>query len=279
VDTVLIVVGVDIFSRNIHIYHHGHGLIIHILLGCVNGILCRPSSSSSGTSIKIEGYAERWMGTSLGGSMPEYKLSGVCNTNMDTSEAIQRIEPLADDATLTPRSVYIEPMSLDEASELPNLHNLEARIQQTLALTSFGFSASTIAKAWGIGETEVRGIINKYDPERKFQISKATKRAFLTKMLESRAAEALAYITPKKLEEASAADLIGVAERALRSISNMEPRDSTRVLVGSIDDVLRRLSQKPIELTKASDGTYTDSPGKLDSAEPEVSREVTGSDN
>jgi hypothetical protein len=169
---------------------------------------------------------------------------------------VSTADVLADDATVSPKTVHLEPVPIDESLRFIDVERLEAKVQQVLALTSFGFSTDTIAKAWGSSRREIANIVKKYDPDRKFQLSKSAKRAFLTKMLESRAGEALAYLTPDKLKAAKAVDLATIAEKMLCSIAKMEPRDTHKVLVGSIDDVMKRLSQKPIELEEVKDGVF-----------------------
>ena len=165
-------------------------------------------------------------------------------------------DPLMDGTNLKPQGVHIQTMSLEEASNYPAIKNLEARIQQILALTAFGFSPKTIGKAWGVRSNTIKEALKKYDPENKFTISRQAKRAFLTKMLESRAAEALAYITPEKLEASNAFALASIAEKMLKTITAMEPRDSTKIMVGTVDDIMKKLKQKPIELVRGTDGSY-----------------------
>jgi len=86
-------------------------------------------------------------------------------------------------------------------------------------------------------------------------------------MLESRAAEALAYITPEKLEASNAFALASIAEKMLRTVASLEPRDSTRVLVGTVDEIMKKLKQKPIELVKGEDGSYREQSDTDDSSE------------
>ena len=170
-------------------------------------------------------------------------------------------DPIMDDSNLKPQGVHLQTMSLEEANEYPVIKNLEVKVQQVLALTAFGFSPKTIGKAWGCKGSSIKDIIRKYDPENKFSISKHSKRAFLTKMLEARAAEALAYITPEKLEASNAYALASIAEKMLRTINLLEPRESTRIMVGSVTDIMNRLKQKPIELVRNEDGSYGEQGG------------------
>lgn len=201
------------------------------------------------------------MDTNQDGGMPSGELGGIPDADMGEVS-----EPnILADGTSNRAIVHIEPMSLEDAANFPHIKKLASKVQQILALTAFGFSASTIARAWGVRPSAIRHMMATYDPDRKFQLSKQAKRAFLTKMLESRAAEALAYITPEKLEKANALALATIAEKMLKTIQTMEPKEGTRIMVGSVSDILNRL-KAPIELERNDDGIYTDGLDKDDGA-------------
>lgn len=114
------------------------------------------------------------------------------------------------------------PVVIDAA---PKLVDIPEKAQQIFALLACGFSASSIAKLAKCTPGAIRHMIDKYDPKHEFALSPQEKRAFLAKLWEARAGEALLHMTPDKLEEASAVELATIAAKATKVLPSLQQRE------------------------------------------------------
>jgi len=107
--------------------------------------------------------------------------------------------------------------------DVPTLTDIPERVQQILCLMACGFSPSSISKLAKVTPGAIRNTLNKYDPERKFSLSKTERRRFLSKLWEARAGEALLNMTPEKMENASASALARIAATASKQMKEVAP--------------------------------------------------------
>ena len=118
-------------------------------------------------------------------------------------------------------------MTLEDLRGFPMLRDMNEKDKAILCLNACGFSQAFIAKAMGVTQQAIFQRLEKCDPERVFSLSPKSKKAFMTRLAESRGLEALAYLSPEKLEDSSANELINIAGKAV-DISQKD-RKSTRL--------------------------------------------------
>ena len=147
-------------------------------------------------------------------------------TKKPSSEEIRAIESVDE----------VMPRGVDVSSDLPAIADMPLKAQMILALVAVGFSFRGIGKVLGCESATVSYYVTRYDPEGRFTLSKDAKRAFIAKLWEGRAAEALSHITPEKLQQSTARDLAYVAKTAVQAMENNESgkRDRTSDFVNKL---------------------------------------------
>lgn len=110
-------------------------------------------------------------------------------------------------------------------ADAPSLENIPEKAQQYLALAACGFSYASIARLAGVSPAAVRDSVLRYDPKKQFSLTKNEKSAFLRKLWEARAGEALMFLTPEKLENASASQLASIARTSTKILNEMPEKE------------------------------------------------------
>jgi len=110
-------------------------------------------------------------------------------------------------------------------AKVPEIQDIPIKAQQVLCLVSCGFSKASIARLLDVTDSAIGQLINKHDPEHQFALSKNARRAFLAKLWEARAGEALLHITPDKLEKASVGVLARVAALGSKQMQELDTGD------------------------------------------------------
>jgi hypothetical protein len=110
--------------------------------------------------------------------------------------------------------IELEPSPLPdsiEVTELPALSGVPERFQQMLVLRAMGFTYQSIGEQFQVSHVAVRKACIRYDPDGQVNMSKDDRRSFLVQLYEAKAAEALMYLTPDKIKNASPAVMAKIA--------------------------------------------------------------------
>ena len=105
--------------------------------------------------------------------------------------------------------------TLDDIKGLPNIEKESPRNQGIMAAVVAGYSQHFIAQMFGVSQPTINEIIRRIDPERMLQPTPEARKAFITKLLQSRAMESLSSITPEKLKDASASECARIAKTCM----------------------------------------------------------------
>ena len=116
------------------------------------------------------------------------------------------------------------PQHLEMSEPLPDVRNIPVRVQQMFCLLAMGWSLNATAKAFRISKQALVQNQQKYDPERKFSLSREARKNMILALAEARASEALVAITPEKLKKSTAVELSAIAQRLARTAY---PEDKT----------------------------------------------------
>jgi len=100
-----------------------------------------------------------------------------------------------------------EIITTEALRKFPALRDMPPRPQVVLGAMALGFSQQYIAKAFGISKQAIGKMQKRYDPHRAYALSPEAKKAFMTRLVESKALDAIGSITQEKLDESSAKDL------------------------------------------------------------------------
>ena len=138
-------------------------------------------------------------------------------------------------------------MALEEISEFPSLRNLSPRDQMIMLATACGYSQQYIAKAYGISQQAIHRVVKKHDPTMSFRITPNAKKAFLTRILEGRTLEALSYITPEKMEVATAKELTDMASKFVNINQSMNQSKHKEVSGSRLDNIMAAIEQEGVE--------------------------------
>jgi len=134
-----------------------------------------------------------------------------------------------------------------ELSKFPVIKDLEPRIQAQLCAYACGYGTPFIAKMFGISQPAVVKTLNRYDPERMFKIGPDAKKAFITRIVESRMAEAITSITPEKFEASTAKELTGIAKDLATIQANMNQSKHKNVDQGRLASLLEASERERVE--------------------------------
>lgn len=145
-------------------------------------------------------------------------------------------------------------MTLDELADFPDIGHESLRNQGIMAMSVVGHGTPSIARAFGIKQPTVFNIIKRIDPTGIFKHSPDAKKAYATKIAESRMVEAISSITPEKLADCSAVDGMRVAKGCSDLIQNMNQSKHKEIGSSKMDmlmDALERESAKDVIPGKA----------------------------
>ena len=108
----------------------------------------------------------------------------------------------------------------------PAFKDMPEAIQQVLCLVSLGFSKAAISRLCKISPKTVAIQLERYDPDRKFQLSKQDKEAILAQMAQGKMGEAILNITQEKLEQSGAKELAVVAKQMAEVAQKMTVKET-----------------------------------------------------
>lgn len=156
------------------------------------------------------------------------------------------------DKDLVVRSMLHESMAGDimgiaELQDYPELKGMDDRDVAILCMTAAGMSQSFIARALGIKQPSVHERLTRADPDRRFTLSPKAKKAFMTRFAETRGIEALASITPEKLESASATELMRIAKDAVNVSQQLNQSKHKDISANKLDHMLALIEADGVE--------------------------------
>jgi hypothetical protein len=141
-------------------------------------------------------------------------------------------------------------MSLDDMKGFPHLDEMDEKDRAILCMNACGFSQGFMARVLGMAQPSVWERLKKADPDGMFTLSAQSKKAFMTRLAESRGLEALAYITPEKLEGSSARELIGIAKDAVGISQQLNQSKHKEVSVSKLDYMIDAMNSEASEEKK-----------------------------
>ena len=151
-------------------------------------------------------------------------------------KAVMKVISLAEDV-----------LSLGDLEGFPKLEGMDNRDLAILCLSACGFSQGFIASAIGISQPSVWERMKRSDPNRMFVLSPNAKRAFMTRLAESRGLAALAYITPEKLENSSAKELMGIGKDAVAIAQQLNQSKHREVSASRLDSLMKMVESDAID--------------------------------
>ena len=145
-------------------------------------------------------------------------------------------------------------LSIEEMQGFPALKKESERNQMIMCATACGFSQPFIAKALGVSQPTINEIIQRIDPDHMFRVSPDAKKAFMTQMFQTRGTEALASITPEKLEESSASDLARIAKTMTDAAQNLNQSKHKEVSGNRLEMLMAQIENERVEDAEIIEG-------------------------
>lgn len=148
-------------------------------------------------------------------------------------------------------TLSVEMLSSGEMQLFPAIKEAPARDQIIICAAAFGLSQRFIAKEFGISQVMVAKIIKRIDPDGKYRLDPLAKKALQTKIIESRAMEAICAITPEKLEESSASELMNIAAKGMTVTAAMNQTKHKEICSSRLDNMMEIMDADAVEVSKS----------------------------
>jgi hypothetical protein len=129
-------------------------------------------------------------------------------------------------------------MTAQDLTDFPKLRGESPRDQMIMAAYSLGYGQRYIAKALGVQQPCISKVIAKIDPEHTFRISADAKKAFITRIAESRAVEAISLITYEDLVDSSATEKARVADTMLKITQSLNQSKHKELGASMLDNLI-----------------------------------------
>ena len=149
-------------------------------------------------------------------------------------------------------------MDSEILDKYPDMRKMTKRQQVILASAALGLGHRGIAHAFGISKEAVQQVLMLVDPDKTVRMTKEGRKAFMTRMVEARASEAVLAITPEKLNDSSAKELTVIAKN-LASISQAMNQSKHKAvssgrLVSLMDEIeAERVSNADVTVIEETD--------------------------
>lgn len=134
------------------------------------------------------------------------------NADTELVKANQNTKDALEDAVLT----------ADAIERFPDLVDLSERDMLVMMAYAHGFRYRYISRAVGISATRICQIIKQHDPCGRYKMDDESMKVFIKKSALALQAEAIASITPEKLEEENASSLSKIAETGAKIVAQQE---------------------------------------------------------
>ena len=129
-------------------------------------------------------------------------------------------------------------MSAEDLVNYPKIKGESPRDQGIMCAYACGYGQRYIAKMFGIGQPAVCKIIKRIDPDHTFRVTADAKKAFITRIAESRAVEALSMITYEDLQESSATEKARVADTMLKITQSLNQSKHKELGASMLDSLI-----------------------------------------
>ena len=137
-------------------------------------------------------------------------------------------------------------LGAEELEQFPDIKSMSERNQGVFAMHVCGYGPAFMAKAFGVSQPCITRLLNRLDPDRRYKLDPNAKKAFLTRVLTSKAAEAMACITPDKLMDASAKELTGVMKDCLGMSETLNQSKHAQLSTGRLDNLLDEIEREAL---------------------------------
>jgi len=155
-------------------------------------------------------------------------------------------QEIADIASKMEEMLASDVLDSETLAKYPVLKEIPPRHQAIMCAYACDYSTRYIGEMVGMKQPNVMSVINKYDPDRMFKIGPEAKKAFMTRLIESRMAEALTSITPEKLSQSSAKELMSITKDGATIVANMNQSKHKSVRPGKLASLLEAVEQERI---------------------------------
>lgn len=135
-------------------------------------------------------------------------------------------------------------LTAEDIAEYPEIKKLCPKHQAIMCAYSCGYGLRFIAKMFDMQQPNVVKLINRIDPARTFKVGAAAKKAFLQRIAESRAAEALSSITPEKLEASTAKELAGIGKDMMSIAGGLSNTKHKEIGSSKLDSLLEAVENE-----------------------------------
>ena len=142
-------------------------------------------------------------------------------------------------------------LSAADLVDYPKLKNESPRNQAVMCAYACGYGQRFIAKMFGIKQPTVNVLINRIDPNKMFKVSADSKKAFLTRIAESRAVEAISSITPEKLEDASAKELTAIAKDCVAISQGLNQSKHKELTASRLDSLIDSAIEADVKISES----------------------------
>lgn len=139
-------------------------------------------------------------------------------------------------------------MGVHELAQFPSFQGESPRNQGIMCALACGYSQCFVAKMFGIRQPTVWEIAKRIDPDGMFKLSPNAKKAFITKIAESRGLEALSSITPEKLEDASAKELMGIGKDMVAITSALNQSKHKEIGASRLERLMDVIEEERVEV-------------------------------
>ena len=148
-------------------------------------------------------------------------------------------------------TLSIDMLSSGEMQLFPAIKQAPARDQIIICAVAFGLSQQFIADEFDISKQMVMKIIHRKDPEGKYRLDPLAKKALQTKIIESRAMEAICAITPEKLKESSASELMNIAAKGMTVTAAMNQTKHKEICTSRLDNMMDMMDADAVEVSES----------------------------
>lgn len=140
-------------------------------------------------------------------------------------------------------------LSSEELGQFPALRGESPRNQAVMCCVAGGFSLNYIAKIFDVSQTRITQIVKRIDPHGMFKVNPKARKAFVTRMIETRGMEILSSITAEEVMGATFSEKVNAADKLVKlhqSLTASKHREIDPSRLGGIMD----------EIENATDGDF-----------------------
>jgi hypothetical protein len=129
-------------------------------------------------------------------------------------------------------------ISSQDLVDFPKIKDESPRNQSLMCAYACGYSTRFIAESFNISQPTVFNIIKRIDPTGAFRISPDGKKAFLTRICESRAMEAMGSITPEDYRNSTGVEKARIADISIKISQSLNQTKHKSISVSRLDSII-----------------------------------------